>query len=40
MYHIDIKKQRERKYITLFDINIMKCIKHDITPGFPNQGLI
>ncbi len=32
------EKQRERKYIPFFDINI-KCIKHYITPGFPKLGL-
>ncbi len=28
MYHIDIKKYKERKYISFFDTNIIKCIKH------------
>ncbi len=41
MYHIDKKKKhRERKYISLFDINIIKCIKPYITPGFPTLGLM
>ncbi len=43
VYHIDEKlqiAQRKLKYISFFVINIMECMKHYITAGFPKLQII
>ncbi len=40
IYNIDIKIQRERKYIHCVIINNTKCIKHYIMPICPELGFV